>query len=64
MADAILWIAGHRSEAAAQAMKGREYVVANWRREKAFGDLRNVLEEAAGRGRGTRESTGIPATNE
>jgi len=64
MADEILWIAGHRSEAAAQAMKGREYVVANWRREKAFGDLRNVLEEAAGRGRGTGESTGIPATNE
>jgi hypothetical protein len=31
----------------AQAKKGREYVVANWRREKAFGDLKAVLEKAA-----------------
>jgi hypothetical protein len=63
MADAIVWTAGHRSEAAAQAMKGRDYVVANWRREKAFGDLKSVLEEAAGRGKGSRESPAVPATN-
>jgi hypothetical protein len=47
MADAILWVAQHRDEAVAQAKKGREYVIANWRREKAFGDLKTVLEQAA-----------------
>ena len=47
MAGAILWAARHRGEAVAQAKKGREYVVANWRREKAFGDLKAVLEKAA-----------------
>jgi glycosyltransferase involved in cell wall biosynthesis len=53
MSDAILWVARHRDEAVAQARKGREYVLANWRREKAFGDLKTVLEQAAaGAGRG------------
>jgi glycosyltransferase involved in cell wall biosynthesis len=47
MADAILWVAHHRDAAVAQAKKGREYVLANWRREKAFGDLKTVLEDAA-----------------
>jgi glycosyltransferase involved in cell wall biosynthesis len=47
MADAILWAAQHRTEAVAQAKKGREYVIANWRREKAFGDLKDALEKAA-----------------
>jgi glycosyltransferase involved in cell wall biosynthesis len=47
MADAILWVAQHRDEALAQAKRGREYVIANWRREKAFGDLKAVLENAA-----------------
>jgi glycosyltransferase involved in cell wall biosynthesis len=51
MADAILWIAEHRSDAAAQAMRGRDYVVTNWRREKAFGDLKTALEEAVRRHR-------------
>ena len=49
MADAIMWVARHRDEAVAQAKKGREYVLANWRREKAFGDLKTVLEQAAHR---------------
>ena len=49
MADAIRWVADHREEAAAQARKGREYVIAEWRRDKAFGDLKAVLEKAAGR---------------
>jgi glycosyltransferase involved in cell wall biosynthesis len=47
MAEAILWVAHHRGEAVAQAKRGREYVLANWRREKAFGDLKIVLEQAA-----------------
>ena len=34
-------------EARDQAMKGRRYVEENWRREKAFGDLKQVLEQAA-----------------
>jgi glycosyltransferase involved in cell wall biosynthesis len=50
MADAIQWTANHGGEARAQARKGRTYVVANWRREKAFGDLRAVLEQAVAHG--------------
>ncbi|MCM3880901.1 MAG: glycosyltransferase family 4 protein [Vicinamibacterales bacterium] len=46
MADAILWVARNRTEALAQAMQGREYVRATWRREKAFADLMTVLQEA------------------
>jgi hypothetical protein len=56
MAEAILRVAHHRDEAVAQAKKGREYVLANWRREKAFGDLKTVLEQAASKsGRGADE---------
>jgi glycosyltransferase involved in cell wall biosynthesis len=47
MADAIAWAAAHRSEARAQALEGGKYVRANWRREKAFGDLKTILEQAA-----------------
>jgi glycosyltransferase involved in cell wall biosynthesis len=47
MAKAILWVAAHPVEARDQAIEGRSYVETNWRREKAFGDLRQVLEEAA-----------------
>ena len=43
MAEAILWVARNRAEAMAQAMRGREYVRATWRREKAFADLMTVL---------------------
>jgi glycosyltransferase involved in cell wall biosynthesis len=47
MAEAIVWVAHHPTEARDQALKGREYVHTNWRREKAFGDLKRVLEQAA-----------------
>ena len=50
MAEQLLWIAAHPDEARAQALAGREYVVREWSRAKAFGDLRRVLEEVAGRG--------------
>jgi len=43
MARELLWIAGNRDEARAQAMKGRDYVLREWRREKAFTDLLAVL---------------------
>lgn len=43
MAYELLWIAGNRDAARAQAMKGRDYVVREWRREKAFSDLLEVL---------------------
>jgi D-inositol-3-phosphate glycosyltransferase len=47
MARAIHWVARHPDEARAQAVRGRDYVHEHWRREKAFGDLQRVLEEAA-----------------
>ena len=46
MSDAILWVARNSCSARAQALKGREYVETNWRREKAFGDLKHILDQA------------------
>jgi glycosyltransferase involved in cell wall biosynthesis len=45
MADAFLEIARHPDTARAQAMRGRELVVREWSREKAFGDLADVIQE-------------------
>jgi glycosyltransferase involved in cell wall biosynthesis len=50
MAKAILWVAQNPEAARAQAMKGCAYVSANWRREKAFGDLKTILEHASNGG--------------
>jgi glycosyltransferase involved in cell wall biosynthesis len=47
MANAICWVARNPAEARDQAIKGRQYVYEHWRREKAFGDLKQVLEDAA-----------------
>jgi glycosyltransferase involved in cell wall biosynthesis len=47
MAEEFLWVAGNRERAAAQAIKGREYVVRNWNRQKAFADLLQILTEAS-----------------
>jgi glycosyltransferase involved in cell wall biosynthesis len=55
MAEEFLWIANNRAEARAQAQKGREYVVREWDRRKAFADLREVLEAVAEGGRLTGE---------
>ena len=52
MAEAILAIVARPDEARAQALEGREYVYENWRREKAFGDLKAILEDAVARGNG------------
>jgi glycosyltransferase involved in cell wall biosynthesis len=49
MADAILWAARNREAAVDQAMKGREFVEAIWRKDKAFGDLIDVLQQATDR---------------
>ena len=47
MAKAIVWVAHNPEAARAEAMKGCAYVSANWRREKAFGDLKDILEHAS-----------------
>lgn len=57
MAEQFLWIAAHPEEARAQAMRGRAHVEREWGREKAFGDLADLLDAVvaeratAGRGR-------------
>ena len=51
MAEQLLWIAEHPDEARAQALRGREYVVREWNRTRAFADLRRVLESVAVRSR-------------
>jgi glycosyltransferase involved in cell wall biosynthesis len=45
MARAFLSIAANPESARAQARAGRAYVCREWSREKAFNDLRHVLEE-------------------
>ncbi|HEV3470235.1 MAG TPA: glycosyltransferase [Pyrinomonadaceae bacterium] len=47
MAEQLLWVAANPAEARAQALRGREYVRRHWNRQKAFGDLRRVLEEVS-----------------
>jgi SAM-dependent methyltransferase len=42
MADALVWVAEHPAHAHAQALRGREYVLAEWSRQKAFGDLKRT----------------------
>jgi glycosyltransferase involved in cell wall biosynthesis len=49
MADQFLWIARNTEEARAEAMAGREYVVREWSRQKAFNDLSKLLHESAGK---------------
>jgi glycosyltransferase involved in cell wall biosynthesis len=44
MAEEFLWIAANPGEAKAQALRGRDYVCQQWNREKAFTDLRSILE--------------------
>jgi glycosyltransferase involved in cell wall biosynthesis len=51
MADELLWIARNPRTARDQALKGREYVMREWDRTKAFSDLRQVLEDVARTGR-------------
>ncbi len=48
MADQFLWVAAHRDEARRQALAGREMVVRDWSRDKAFADLARVID-AVGR---------------
>jgi glycosyltransferase involved in cell wall biosynthesis len=47
MADAFLWIAANPDDARAQAMRGREMVGRDWSKEKAFGDLAQLIDELA-----------------
>ena len=56
MVDAILWTAGNVDAAREQARRGREFVLATWRRERAFAELMRVLTDA------TRRS--VPAGSE
>jgi glycosyltransferase involved in cell wall biosynthesis len=47
MAQQFLWIAAHRAEAVAQALRGREYVSREWSRKRAFASLAEVLASVA-----------------
>ncbi len=47
LADALVWIASHPDEAREQALRGRDYVVREWERSKAFGDLEALLRSVA-----------------
>jgi glycosyltransferase involved in cell wall biosynthesis len=47
MADEFLWIAANPDEARAQAARGREMVVREWSRQRAFHDLARTINEVA-----------------
>jgi glycosyltransferase involved in cell wall biosynthesis len=46
MAAALRWVADNPADARAQALAGRAYVEAEWRRDKVFRDLKHVLQQA------------------
>jgi hypothetical protein len=60
MAEEFLWIAAHPEAARAQAMRGREHVIREWKQEKAFADLRGVLHEVCAE-KSTREQRSLYA---
>jgi len=45
MAREFLWVAKNPEQARAQALRGRDYVLREWSREKAFSDLLRVFHE-------------------
>jgi glycosyltransferase involved in cell wall biosynthesis len=49
MAAAFEWIAAHPDEARAQAARGREMVIRDWSRDRAFLDLARVIAEVSPR---------------
>jgi glycosyltransferase involved in cell wall biosynthesis len=46
MAAALRWVADNPADARTQALEGRAYVEAEWRRDKVFRDLKHVLQRA------------------
>lgn len=57
MAEEFLWIAANRESARAQALRGRDYVCEQWNRQKAFADLKHVLETVVSEGRDRRRGS-------
>jgi glycosyltransferase involved in cell wall biosynthesis len=57
MSEEFLWIASNPAQAREQALKGREYVVRNWDREKAFSELAGVFDQVIPRRQGSNVKT-------
>ncbi len=57
MSNEFLWIAAHREEARAQALRGREYIQREWNCKKAFSDLSTVFEEVVRERKGIVDET-------
>lgn len=64
MAREIAWVAHNRAAAREQALRGREYVIREWRRDKAFADLRNVFVEVCQGGGPLGSNRGYPTLRE
>jgi glycosyltransferase involved in cell wall biosynthesis len=45
MAQELLWVAANREQARSQALRGREYVIREWSRDKAFSALAAIFHE-------------------
>jgi len=48
MARELLWVSRNRDAARAQALAGREFVIKEWSREKAFSELRDLFDAIRG----------------
>lgn len=51
MAREVLWVANNGEDARAQALRGRNFVCAEWSREKAFEEIRHALNDVVSDGR-------------
>ena len=58
MCEQFLWVAANREQARAQALEGREYVIREWNREKAFSDLADVFHQVSRNGQSIERKTG------
>ncbi len=47
LANALLWIGSHPEEARSQALRGRDYVIREWERGRAFNELAALLRRVA-----------------
>jgi len=44
MCEQLLWVAANYEESRTQALRGREYVIRKWNRQKAFTELLEIIE--------------------
>ena len=62
MANEFVWVSQNRQTARAQALAGREFVINQWSREKAFGELSDLFDAVRADRATARDLTHSPST--